>query len=65
MFTLITNTTAINNCTITTRCSSPNDTIPLYILKKTSYNTIPNLLKNAIITPITIKPNLNSSEFLN
>ena len=66
-FTLPTNT-AIYNYIVTARCSSPHDPIPLYLIKKLATTltlpytniideslitgTIPNLLKNAIITPI-------------
>ena len=79
-FTVPTNT-AIYNYIVTARCSSPHDPIPLYLIKKLASTltftykniiddslltgTIPNLLKNAIITPIIKKTNLDSSEFSN
>ena len=79
-FTVPTNT-AIYNYIVTARCSSPNDPIPLYLIKKLATTltltykniiddslitgTIPNLLKNAIITPIIKKYNLDYSEFSN
>ena len=72
-FTLPTNT-AIYNYIVTARCSSPHDPILLYLIKKLAKTltykniiddslitgTIPNVLKNAIITPIIKKPHLNS-----
>ena len=79
-FTLPTNT-AIYNYIVIARCSSPHDPIPQYLITKLAKTTtltykniiddslitgtIPNLLKNAIITPIIKKLNLNSSEFSN
>ena len=51
-FTLPTNT-AIYNYIVTTRCSSPHDTIPLYLIKKlatTLILTYTNIIDNSLIS---------------